>query len=158
MSTKKIKFENDFNIIRDLYLNKENRNLLDEFLKYLNRDVRYKFMINILKNTNWICKNCFVQSQMLYNTQCGGIDKPLFCGRCLCEHFDKYSEYLYCDYVQDSNLINIRFSHKCDLYDTSNLIIKSAVNRFLIRFTNVEKLKSNPSDSFSNKNFKNYDI
>ncbi len=145
----------EFNIIRELYLNKDNRNILNEFIKYLNRETRLKFMINISTNPPSLCNNCFSESQIIYKIKCKLSSGYSFCAECTREHFDKYSKYLYCDYMNNSNLINIRFLHKCDIFnnDSGRVMIKSDVNHFLKIFTNVEKMKSSPSDIFINKNF-----
>ncbi len=142
MSIKKIKFENNFNIIRELYLNKENRNLLNGFLKYLNRGSRIIFMVSILNGPISICENCYKDTKT-FRTDCNY--GSLFCQGCLYEHFDKYSRYSWIH--PGIRNISMKFNHQCDLA-LKEISREISFHKFIAEFTNVEKIKSNLSSAF----------
>ncbi len=149
MSTKKIKFENDFNIIRELYLNKENRNLLNEFLKYLNI-IELSYLSISISGETGICNNCFKYVSVYYQPDCIDYRGFYLCHECRSEHHDKYSKYSHSNLFSNNNICVV-FSHECYLSDKkSTAVVKMSIYKFIENFTNVEKINSSPSSLFYN--------
>ncbi len=101
--------ENYFNIIRELYLNKENRNILNEFIKYMNRSAIWFLMYSTQDMTS-LCHNCF-KDENRSEISCSNLH--LFCEKCNLEHLDKYSKFY--DYHTINGYIELVYKHECDM-------------------------------------------
>ncbi len=101
----------DFSIIRELYLNKENRNIVNELLKYINRDVRSLFMREI-QNIITLCENCF-KNEGCSLPICS--NKYYFCEKCNTDHLDKYSELDNVHQYSSSGESDFTYKHNCDV-------------------------------------------
>ncbi len=112
------------NIIRELYLNRENRNLLNEFMKYLDRRIRSNFSISIL-GLKFICDNCFKYKTITYQPGCNNHKGFYFCEKCRIEHFDKYSKYESTFGSIHTKGITLGFSHICDIYKYQSILQKT---------------------------------
>ncbi len=122
LTTKKIKLESDFNILRELYLNKENRNILKELLKYVDKTTSGKFMKSFLPKkgrSRSICLNCFNYDRNIYTCACEKNFK--LCHECFEEHIDKYTKITGIepseDTIEDAKYIYdfcLELSHKCE--------------------------------------------
>ncbi len=110
---KKVKTESKFNIIRELYLNNENRNILDELLNHIDRESRTIFILSMLKVDN-VCNNCFNSKRSLKISSCTE-NLHLFCNECNIEHVDKHSKLTGVYKINHMELMNMRYSHFCDI-------------------------------------------
>ncbi len=105
---------NNFNIIRELYLNIENRNIIKEFLKYINWESKYSFIRSFIRTTSIICYNCYKKSKKLVPF-CTYYEKEQvsLCITCYEDHMNKYSET--CKFNVDiPNNLSILSKHECE--------------------------------------------
>ncbi len=130
----------EFNIIRELYLNKDNRNTINELIKHLDRKTMRSLMRLIFDNES-LCTNCFKVG--LYNgiPKCQRDVYYVFCDKCYKEHLDKYTEFL--EYKKSSwtynrePVLSLIYKHKCDVGETTicNKIDKNNFEDFIINCT-----------------------
>ncbi len=110
MNSKILKKMN-FNIIKEIYLNKDNRVILESVIHYIKRNTRSKIGISFrdygIKDAH-ICVNCFrlLECKHLICTQ------RYFCYECSSEHYDKYTSD---DVVVIHELIRQPFTRNNDL-------------------------------------------
>ncbi len=139
----------NFNILREIYLNKDNRNILSEFLKYISRKEIIPLIDSMYSDTRNICGNCFCKISFLMNSLCGNY--YLFCSECILRHFDKYSEFKCITMDSYENCITVLFNHRCDIYKGITPISKEHVNsyKFIKKYVDVDKINAEPSNVFS---------
>ncbi len=138
-----------FNIIRELYFNKENRNIINELLKYINRSLRTKFMSAVfsVSDIRFFCTNCFKFCTPRYS-YCDCVGLYLFCYYCDIDHFDKYSKLESIRASRDESDAEISFLHLCDIRGEPRPIIKyrNIKDLFFKFFYDIEdKIRSKPS-------------
>ncbi len=104
-----------FNIVRELYLNKENRNLLKELLKYLNTCVRGITIISLHKGElilgSSVCIECYKTCEAKFY-RCVAENLKGVCKSCHLEHYAKYTKcepYVYYEGVFPC----VFFKHSC---------------------------------------------
>ena len=142
--------EENINLLKEFYLNKENRNLLNELLKYINRSRRYTLMNAFQKREDYfksLCNNCFKQFKEGEGALWTGDHE--FCASCSLTHFDKYTEFI--GSYQSSDCVSFAFHHTCDILHKE--YFKKSINalnfvKFITTFTNNTRLSTNPSRLF----------
>ncbi len=141
----------NFNIIRELYLNKENRDIINEFLKYINRKERSDFIYSMSHDIcrYLFCDNCFKGSSGTRTkySRCDRFGRWYFCEKCEEEHFDKYSKFAGIDKDTFDSCVQVCFYHECDIYKDLNVICEKHINsyRLLRGFVDFEKINTRPS-------------
>ncbi len=146
--------ELNFNILRELYLKKDNRNILSEFLKYMSRTKRIYMTSAFGKNINILCANCF--NCVITNEK--SIDINMFCKICLRSHFNKYTRFdlsggkIDPGDSEDSDCkynyhFAVSFHHECDLYKREKTQALFITERYLKG--HIPDIKSEPFAIFS---------
>lgn len=135
-SPKKLKLEVEFNVIHELYLNNENRDILQSVLGYISRDER-KTIIESITGDPLICENCYNHTNELSSMACSIYDRDpsgitiahdmfhrnlmfsyLFCKSCKDSHMKIHTFIKYVDEVA------IYIGHDCKLYTDLFELIK----------------------------------
>ncbi len=105
-----------FNIIRELYLNKENRNILKSLLKYLNTDSKGGIVISFLevKVEKWVgfCRVCFKKHRGAF-TRCIVVGYTGVCNNCHIEHIIKYTDKCKAPSIHSTFGRGVYFRHSC---------------------------------------------
>lgn len=147
-SIKKAKLEY-FNLLRELYLNVENRDVVNEVLVYICRDVRCEIVSSLGEGCDSceLCNNCFkkFKGEPLHNGDHG------FCVGCTLSHFDKYTKFIRRTISPFGSSVCFEFYHNCDISDNeyySKTVTDSNFVDFVYRFTGNTKLITNPSSIF----------
>ncbi len=123
-----------FNIIRELYINPENRNLLKVLLEYINSRDRGHIVISLHKEEIELglsmCIECYKICEATFS-RCVGEISGSFCKSCHLEHIIKYTgEVNYHVRNRDLCFVNpkdtdevfIMFKHSCTLGDYSTYL------------------------------------
>ncbi len=76
------------NILKELYLDKTNKDILRSVLQFMNVDTRYRITLSTKQSSFflYICNNCFNQCCESFDLACG--DSAFFCDRCVREHYE----------------------------------------------------------------------
>ena len=150
-----MKFETKFNIIREMYLKKENRNLTNELLKYINRNEIRKFMNSIcnIHDTRSFCTFC-LRICLTKVPECSLVAPNFFCDKCDKDHFDKYSKLDFVHTNSRNDIVELLFTHQCVIIGNKEKKISKYINIYdlLSKCFNSEdiyhKIKSKPSICF----------
>ncbi len=148
--------ETNFNIIREFYINKENRNILNELLKYIKRGIRFVFTASIFdKKQSYkkqLCNNCFKYSNLEhYFPQCDEKCWYPFCIKCMDSHFDKYTIFKGYTETPHPGYVKLIFVHVCDIYNDPFIIDKEIEIKELNNHKHVSKILYEPSGVYYNK-------
>ncbi len=151
---------NNFNLLRELYLNEYNNNILTDVISYLKRDTRYKIMKSFTDNDLGMCNNCFRTGTILTNQeQCELYfayvkdEHCCFCKECSTIHWNTFtslSSYrIQTCLNQDS--IDLKFIHLCDIEKGREIVRYIGPNNytlFLAKLAENKLLHGVPFDNF----------
>lgn len=122
-TTKKIKSESlyDFNLLKELYLKKENRNILSEVIKYVRQKTRVIIAFIIKESIHNcfhsdICDNCYIYCESVNGLSCSSLSlhnncEYYFCETCQLEHNRDHTIMLCGAIYKDSMVFTI--THSC---------------------------------------------
>lgn len=141
MSTKKAKLEvQGINLLKELYLDKSNRDILKEVLKYFTVRARIKISYSYIKDSSKVCNICFSSFyRNAINLDCC----YKVCLKCADDHISEYSEIRHWEEKWDRNFdklekVEIGFSHHCKNVGTSGKRIYNI--KSLVEWINNEAL------------------
>lgn len=83
--------QSGFNLLKELYLNNDNRNILEDTLLYLDRFYRGRIIRSFTLEYGFICLNCFERYDTYYGQNRGDCCN-FFCFHCAEYHFSRYTE------------------------------------------------------------------
>ncbi len=108
-----------FNIIKELYFNKSNKDILNSIVQYMSRHTRTMIIRSFNNETctiaSDICNECFHQfpCKTLYCSSFKSKDIFLFCAYCSWDHNKKHTKNCRLEKYQHSE-IWVQFDHKCE--------------------------------------------
>lgn len=121
----------DFNILKTLYLDGENRDILSVVRKLISKDTKMKITRSFIEKTNrrktTICECCFSITKNFRALNCGlkntqRTEYPIFCEKCWANHFNRYTEIEHVGYKKNVFIdheyiseVKIDYNHKCPL-------------------------------------------
>ncbi len=155
---KKIKLEKSFNILKVLYLENENRNILSEVLKQFDNstmmNICKSFIDKTLRRRIKLCEQCFNSNKMLRQLKCVPKNKsprnihPMICDTCWISHYNTFTKVVKVETISKKTFIDVQYTDEMTISSTHTCAFKSKRSRdHFFSFKEILYIKKHRKDS-----------